>query len=342
MYAANRSLEVTLFDSLSRRIVSGRVTVGREIAWAVGCAAIAAGIRWALDPIFVAGAPFILFVPSVLAASVFAGWRAGLLCLALCGVTAVGFMARGGVVQTPRAMLGEALFLLVGLVTVWLAGALRGAVTQLQARDRQQRLLVAELQHRVKNTLAIVQAIAQQTIRATSEPAQIKADLTDRLVALGQAYNLVVDASGENVALAALAHSALQPFADDPASGDQASRIAIDGPPAEIPSDLAISIALCLHELATNALKHGALSQPRGRVTLTWAFDPNAREPRVRLVWREHDGPPVAPPTAGGFGSRLLKRGLGGRARPVVSHDFAPDGVTWTADFDVSAPTGDV
>jgi two-component sensor histidine kinase len=331
-----------LFDSLSRRIVSGRVTVGREIAWAVGCAAIAAGIRWAFDPIFVSGAPFILFVPSVLAASVFAGWRAGLLCLVLCAGTAASFMARGGVVLTPRGLLGETLFLLVGLVTVWLAGALRGAVTQLQARDRQQRLLVAELQHRVKNTLAIVQAIAQQTIRATSEPAQIKADLTDRLVALGQAYNLVVDASGENVALAALARSALQPFAQDPASGGQVSRIAIDGPPAEIPADLAISIALCLHELATNALKHGALSQPSGRVTLTWAFDGNAREPRVRLAWREHDGPRVTPPTRGGFGSRLLKHGLGGGARPVVSHDFAPDGVTWTVDFDVASPTGGV
>lgn len=324
-------------DFLQRRIIRGKVSLSRDLAWSVGCASVAVAIRWAVDPIFVGGAPFLLFVPSVLAASIFAGWRAGLMCLALCAAASMGFVAQRAIALTPRVWLGETLFILVGLVTIALVASLRGAVTELQARDRQQRLLVAELQHRVKNTLAIVQAIAQQTIHATSDPMRIQHDLTDRLVTLSQAYNLVVDASGECVDLAALAQGALQPFAHD-----QAPRIDLEGPSAEIPADLAISVALCLHELATNALKHGALSVPAGRVSLTWAFVPAPGEPRLRLAWRERGGPPVTPPTRAGFGSRLLKRGLGGRAHPVVSLDFAPDGLAWTAEFDITPPTHEV
>jgi two-component sensor histidine kinase len=328
-----------LSDFLQRRITQDRPSLTRDVVWSVGCAGAAVGLRWLVDPIFVNGAPFLLFVPSVLAASIYAGSRAGLMCLALCAAASLGFVVARDTAPTLRIVLGESLFILVGLVTIRLVASLRGAVAQLQARDRQQRLLVAELQHRVKNTLAIVQAIARQTTHATADPARIRHDLTDRLVALSQAYNLVVEAPGESIDLAALAGSALQPF-----TLDQAPRITLAGPAAQVPADLAISVALCLHELATNALKHGALSGAAGQVALAWAFVPPAggSEPRLRLAWREQGGPAVPPPTRSGFGSRLLQRGLGGRSRPRVSLDFAPDGVAWTAEFDLTPPVQDI
>jgi two-component sensor histidine kinase len=100
-----------------------------------------------------------------------------------------------------------------------------------------------------------------------------------------------------------------------------------------------VSLALCLHELATNAAKYGALSRSDGKVAVTWRVARRKVGGRVHLEWSEHDGPPVIPPKRQGFGSRLLRQGLSNRARPTVEIDYAPDGLRWTAEFDVEPET---
>ena len=98
-----------------------------------------------------------------------------------------------------------------------------------------------------------------------------------------------------------------------------------------------MSLALCLHELATNAMKYGALSNDTGRVRLSWDVEGDGPVQRARLVWEEHGGPPVTPPTRRGFGSELLARSVSTRSRPVVAHDFAPQGVRWSLTYDLDA-----
>lgn len=205
-----------------------------------------------------------------------------------------------------------AVFTLMSGLIIATAGLLRGALRELDEAARRQDATNAELQHRVKNTLAVVQALASETGRSADTFDGFYADFRERLLALASAHNLLSSAGWTACELSSLARESLRPFAS--------ARIRIEGRPAQIPAVSCTPLVLALHELATNAIKHGALSSPDGEVTLCWKDEPIVR----RLVWRERGGPQVTPPTRTGLGRRLLRPQPG---LDAVNLEFRPDGV---------------
>jgi len=195
------------------------------------------------------------------------------------------------------------------------SGAVRGCVgvfddiTERKRAERQQKLLISELNHRVKNTLAITQSIASLTLRETPDPALFKEAFSARLRALAHTHSLLTASSWQGVSLRELALTALEPFQS------RGKAIDIDGPQVMIKPEAAVTLSLVLHELATNAAKHGALSTPGGRLSVRWQFD--AEQPVLVFCWREENGPAVSAPERTGFGSRLIRASatqLGGTA----------------------------
>jgi len=167
-------------------------------------------------------------------------------------------------------------------------------ITERRRAQEQQKLLLGEIMHRVKNTLATVQAIASQTLRRA--PADERGAFTARLHALSKAHDLLTSDTWDRAPLRAVVASALAPF--------QRERIALEGPDVVLDTSRALHLTLVIHELATNAVKFGALSSATGRVHFQWRF----LEPgRVKFSWREAGGPPVARPRRKGFGSVLVE-----------------------------------
>lgn len=185
--------------------------------------------------------------------------------------------------------------------------------------EERQRLLINELNHRVKNTLATIQSLARQTLREGVSMADARDRLTERLLALSTAHNVLTRENWESADIAEIAGEAVRPY-DEPGG----ARIILSGPRARLAPNVALAISMAVHELATNAQKYGALSTPGGRVNLQWALNP-ARD-ALELEWREIDGPPVTPPTSKGFGSRLLA-GLAGELGAPAALDFASSGL---------------
>jgi len=193
-------------------------------------------------------------------------------------------------------------------------------ITTLKTAEQHQRLLLEELNHRVKNTLAIVQAIAQQTLRGTGDPRDFAKAFEERLGTLARAHNLLTRDSWRGAPLREMVSTALAPFTAD------RRPIHIDGPAVTILPAATVTLSLMLHELATNAAKYGALSRADGSLAIRWTVEDKGPTAVVHLQWIEANGPAVAPPTRTGFGTRLLSTGarqLGGR----VDVDYASDGV---------------
>lgn len=196
------------------------------------------------------------------------------------------------------------------------------------------RLMVNELNHRVKNSLATVQAIAAQTLHGEDVPAHVRNALTERLIALSRAHDVLTD---EKWAGASLREIAVQASAPHLSTG-HADRFVIEGPAVNLPPRSAIAVALALHELATNAAKYGALSVLDGRVHIAWETAPaDDGAVRLRMTWTESGGPPVATPRTRGFGTRLIERGLASELRGVVRIDYAATGVICTIDAVIAA-----
>ena len=195
-------------------------------------------------------------------------------------------------------------------------------ISQQKSAEATQRLLLRELNHRVKNTLATVQALASQTVRHAREPRAFLEGFGSRLQALGAAHNLLTDREWRDIELRELIDLEVMPFLKD-----EESRFHIRGRPVFLSPDQAVAIGLIIHELADNALKYGALSTAAGHVDLDWQVSRIAEGERLVLAWQERDGPTVVPPQAYGFGSVLIQRSLGKVLSSGVKHDFAPEGV---------------
>lgn len=189
-----------------------------------------------------------------------------------------------------------------------------GAIARARA-EQEQHILNEELSHRMKNTLAIVQAIATQTLREVSEKDAVTA-LTQRIGALSRAHDALLKKRWASAALEDVAKATLAAF-------DQAGRFHLDGPSLQIGPRATLSLSLLLHELATNAVKYGALSVPEGRVTITWTIERSTEEETLRMYWAETGGPPVQQPAGRGFGSRLITMGLIGTGGVELSYHHA-------------------
>lgn len=182
--------------------------------------------------------------------------------------------------------------------------------------ERHQQLLVGELNHRVKNTLSIVQSLARQTFRGHQSPADAIHAFEARLQALAAAHNLLTKQRWESASMVEIIRTALAPFCDE-------RRCRLDGPDLQLTPQTAVSLALALHELGTNASKYGALSNDDGQVEVTWT----SGEGDFLLLWQESGGPPVKAPTSEGFGMRLIKRSLASELRGKVEVEFPRTGV---------------
>ena len=185
-------------------------------------------------------------------------------------------------------------------------------ITELKQNEARQMLLMQEMAHRVKNTLAIVQAVASQTLRNAVSLDAASESLGARLLALAQAHDVLMQGSWASASLVGIVDGAVALHGDG-----EPDRFRITGTDVTLGPKPALTLALMLHELCTNAAKYGALSCSRGHVAITWDID--ARAGLLRLRWEEVDGPPVRPPSRTGFGSRLIERSLvhsfGGTAR---------------------------
>lgn len=195
---------------------------------------------------------------------------------------------------------------------------LKKALRERDEAQRQQALLNAEISHRMKNTLAMVQAIAIQTLKGVTERNAVEA-FTRRIAAMGSAHDQLLQQDWTAASLIAV----VRPMLDLHGDG---GRIETKGPDVELGPRATVYISLLLHELATNATKYGALSAPNGKVDLSWAIDDSAGEPELRMVWRETGGPIVTEPSRQNFGSRLIEMGLLGKGGVVKQ--WLPDGLT--------------
>ena len=188
--------------------------------------------------------------------------------------------------------------------------------------EERRTLLINELNHRVKNTLAAVQSIARQTLRSGRSADQIMELFTARLVALSAAHDVLTRESWEGAGLREIVDGALGPYEQD-----RAGRLAVSGPDVRLSARAALGFAMALHELATNAVKYGALSGEAGHVELAWQVREAEQGARLELEWREAGGPPVVAPKGGGFGSRLITQGLPSELNGATELVFASGGV---------------
>lgn len=198
---------------------------------------------------------------------------------------------------------------------------LEGAdVTERTRAEQTQRLLMRELQHRIKNTLATVRAIAARSARTTPDPQLFMRAFEDRLIALAASHELLTQGGWKGADVRDLIERELRPY--------DVSRLRLTGDRRQVPPQAAVPLSLAIHELATNAAKYGALSVEGGSVDVAWWSEMKMGQPRLRIHWRESGGPPVAGPSRRGFGTELLDGMMRRGADPVL--DFARTGLRCT------------
>jgi two-component system CheB/CheR fusion protein len=193
-------------------------------------------------------------------------------------------------------------------------------VSKRKEQERHLRLMVAELDHRVKNTLAIVQAIAQQTFKHEDIDHARRKAFEGRLAALAAAHNILTLTHWEKAALHDVVRGAIS------GCGPREERFIAEGPAVSLHASQAVPIAMALHELCTNAVKYGSLSTDKGKVLLQWTVVKDG-EPRLRIQWKEIGGPPVNAPNHRGFGSMMVEQALAYEFGGTASIDFQRDGV---------------
>lgn len=224
-----------------------------------------------------------------------------------------------------------------GRIAHWIAA--QRDVTELRRAEERQRRLVDELNHRVNNSLATMQSVAAQTFRTGQRSmGELREAFRDRLLALSRVHSLLSHEHWEGVPLQRLAAKQLGSRRDT-----DIGRIDIAGPEIRLAPGAAIALGMALHELTTNAMRHGALSSPGGRVRLHWVVEPRAEGERFWLRWTEEDGPPVPSPSPRrGFGSRLVERGLAHGMQAEVRLRFEVSDLCCEVDAPLKAVVGAV
>ncbi|MEA1831443.1 HWE histidine kinase domain-containing protein [Methylobacterium durans] len=203
-------------------------------------------------------------------------------------------------------------------------------VTDRRLAEERQSLLIRELHHRVKNTLATVQAIVGSTARTASSIESFYEAFVGRIMSLAHTHSVLTEDTWQTASLRSLLVNELKPYAEGPMDGGADGRVTLEGPPVDLASEIAVPIGMAIHELTTNAAKYGALSTRGGRVAVSWSVQPGGRAGILHFAWRESGGPPVEPPRRQGFGSRLLQRVLTTQVQAEVTTDYAPEGFSLT------------
>ncbi|MBA3666224.1 MAG: PAS domain-containing protein [Sphingomonas sp.] len=204
-------------------------------------------------------------------------------------------------------------------------------------REEQARckMLIDELNHRVKNTLSTVQSITRQALRTATDPATIGESIESRIFALSRSHDLLSHEGWQGAGLHDLIGAALEPFG---VANGRTERFNIDGDNIRLLPKATLALGIAFHELATNAVKYGAFSNNAGTIGISWTIEPSPAGERLILHWREKDGPPVRPPSHKGFGSQVIERGLAHELGGSVKLEYPPEGVFCTVD--IPAPKG--
>jgi two-component sensor histidine kinase len=200
-----------------------------------------------------------------------------------------------------------------------------------EAADKLQKLILEEMHHRIKNTLATVSAIASQSLRTATSIEHGQQAIEGRLIALGRAHDLLMQVSWANASLVSTVRGATEPY-----DGKGAGRFSINGPDIGITSSAVIALAMTLNELCTNTTKFGALSAPAGRIEIAWTIDDETQ--RLRLTWTEKGGPAVGMPTRRSFGTRMMGS-LGQQLNGQVQLAYQPTGFVYLLDVPLSSLT---
>lgn len=204
-------------------------------------------------------------------------------------------------------------------------------VTEQKAAEAHLEMLVGELNHRVKNSLAIVQAIAAQTFRHRESLDEARLDFTARIKSLANAHDVLTEANWAGASVGEIVRRTVEPHGGR-------DRFRIEGPEVAMSSKGALALSMALHELCTNAAKYGALSVEGGAVEIAWSLEPRSDARWLRMRWRESGGPPVAAPAAKGFGSRLIEYALAAELGGEVRLAYDPGGVTCLIEAPLPAP----
>jgi len=292
--------------------------------------------------------PWLPFIPAVMLLALFLGSRIGFFSTALAAVFAGVSIAPD---HDPRNLSGQQwsatlLFILIMTFMVFLVGRLRAAYRRndlllansenaaalLIEREAELAMVNAELGHRLKNQLTVVQAIVSQIIRRSDTLAGAERAISDRLSALGRATDLLLKSGEHEHEIGRLLETVVSPLK---VAGN---RISCEGGSLRLTREASLALALAIHELATNAVKYGALSNEEGRVEITWHLsEPQADgSTHFNFRWREVGGPPVQKPVRRGFGTALLQRALVPYFDGKISTDFRPDGLIFEIDAKVS------
>jgi two-component sensor histidine kinase len=200
--------------------------------------------------------------------------------------------------------------------------------TDRRRAEEQRDLLIRELDHRVKNTLATVQSLAAQTFRNSDLDPAVQRAFEERLITLSNVHGILTQQSWDSADLHDVVWSALRPH-----SAPDRERFTVEGPPLRLGPKSAVAVSMATHELCTNAIKYGALSSESGHVDVTWRVDGG----RLNWQWRERGGPPVAEPTRKGFGSRMIERALALQLSGTVAIRYDPAGLICTIDAPLDA-----
>jgi two-component sensor histidine kinase len=273
---------------------------------------------------------FVTYFPAVLICSLLTGWRYGLACAVICGAVATTLFPAPLSVDFPRVAPLASIVLFVGSCAIIIAtsDALRRSVRDLASANSRAETYNHELQHRVGNTLTVVQALALQSAK-NAKPEEFVTILMSRLQALATAHRLLGQRELGTCTLPALIDEACQPFGTD-------GNITKAGPICQIPSKSCVPLVLALHELCTNAVKYGALSNRDGRVEIVWTLAEATKQ--VSILWNEVGGPIVAKPIRKGTGSALLRPQSG---IAEVEHAFLREGVTCKLVIEGAEPLSD-
>lgn len=302
-----------------------RVFPRRHFAWwqglalagsAVACAWL---LRSALNPVLQDQMPYTLFLLAVLVASIFGGWKSGVTAAVLSGFVAnFSFVSPGAhlMFEGSRGW-GFGIFMLVSLLLVSLVHALADTLRRETGLRENLTTVSNEYRHRIKNLLAVSQSLVDQTARTAGSVPEFKDKVLDRLHALARAQDLLHMGEAQAAPLSRLIDEILKPFHVD-------GRLAwpISGPDVLVPAEMTTALALLLNELATNAVKYGALSVPEGRLKIGWTTEGEW----TVIEWKEIDGPHVAPPEKLGFGTRLFDNALP-KGSGSTELNFEPNGL---------------
>lgn len=270
----------------------------------IGCIAVATLVRAALGMWFGATLYFVAFFPAVALTALFAGFWPGMLALGLSVALGISFFIPGNVLASlsPSFFANLAIYLFAGFITVLLGHLFRSAVRELQAEQAQRELILKEVEHRSRNMGALGAAIVHYSLKDNREAAEL---INRRMKALQDTNNLITLAPELQPDIQTIIKQELAPFGT--------GRYTLDGGALKLRADVARAVGLIVHELVTNAVKYGALSEDNGKLTVRWRRSGN----EITIEWEEHKNTPIPAPSRVGFGTQLIEatvKGMNGCA----------------------------